>query len=181
MEKDILATQRQEREAAQEADKKAYAKYAPLFSVRGEDKNGNPVFTEDKAALADAQRAIEYTLAQRGLINPTTGQTKNFGGLSDAERDTLMTRMRAVQRLRQTQGNWFWNADKGDSLNLDDFDAVEKGDELHFPKLSKRLNKEIRARKKDFIYGDGPSSVWKYNQTPDTTLLQNLTNPSRSR
>ena len=77
-------------------------------------------------------------------------------------------------------GNFPWNADKADSLNLDDFDAVQNNDgTLSFPKLEARMKgRSIRARQKDFEYTEPYSWIDPF-QTPDNTSLQNLVSRSR--
>ena len=114
-------------------------------------------------------------MAQRGVVNPVNGKPLGFGSLNKAEQDRLFNRYKAVQRLKSTMGNFPWNADRVDSLNLDDFDAVQNKDgTLSFPRLEARMKgRSIRARQKDFEYTE-PSKWYDPFQTPDNSLLQNL-------
>lgn len=119
-------------------------------------------------------------MTQRGVKNPVNGKPMSFGSLNKAEQERLYNRWMAVQRLKSTMGNFPWNADKADSLNLDDFDAVQNNDgTLSFPKLEARMKgRSIRARQKDFEYTEPYSWIDPF-QTPDNTSLQNLVSRSR--
>ena len=171
------------RKATEDMDKdeeQAFKAYAPYFTRRGKDSQGNDVDIEDKDAHAAFVNAARHTVTQRGILNPRNGKPMSFGSLNKAEQERLYNRWMAVQRLKSTMGNFPWNADKADSLNLDDFDAVQNNDgTLSFPKLEARMKgRSIRARQKDFEYTEPYSWIDPF-QTPDNTSLQNLVSRSR--
>ncbi len=171
------------RKATEDMDKdeeQAFKAYAPYFTRRGKDSQGNDVDLEDKDAHAAFVNAARHTVTQRGILNPRNGKPLSFGSLNKAEQERLYNRWMAVQRLKSTMGNFPWNADKADSLNLDDFDAVQNNDgTLSFPKLEARMKgRSIRARQKDFEYTEPYSWIDPF-QTPDNTPLQNLVSRSR--
>ena len=171
------------RKATEDMDKdeeQAFKAYAPYFTRRGKDSQGNDIDIEDKDAHAAFVNAARHTVTQRGILNPRNGKPLSFGSLNKAEQERLYNRWMAVQRLKSTMGNFPWNADKADSLNLDDFDAVQNNDgTLSFPKLEARMKgRSIRARQKDFEYTEPYSWIDPF-QTPDNTSLQNLVSRSR--
>lgn len=174
-EQKILETQRKATEDMDKDEEQAFKAYSPMFTRRGKDGQGNDVDLEDKDAHAAFINAVRHTMAQRGVVHPVNGRPISFGSLNKAEQDRLFNRYNAVQRLKGTMGNFPWNADKVDSLNLDDFDAVQNKDgTLSFPKLEARMKgRSIRARQKDFEYTE-PSKWYDPFQTPDNTLLMNL-------
>ena len=175
-EQKILETQRKATEDMDKDEKQAYDAYLPMFMGKGKDAQGNEIDIEDKAAHAAFINAVRHTMAQRNITNPVAGKPISFGSLPKTEQDRLHQRYKAVQRLKSTMGNFPWNASKVDSLNLDDFDAVQNPDgTLSFPALETRMKgRTIRARQKDFEWADGPSKWYDPFQTPDNSLLQNL-------
>ena len=179
-EQKILEAQRKVTEDMDKDEEQAFKAYAPYFTRRGKDSQGNDVDLEDKDAHAAFVNAARHTVTQRGVKNPVNGKPMSFGSLNKAEQERLYNRWMAVQRLKSTMGNFPWNADKADSLNLDDFDAVQNNDgTLSFPKLEARMKgRSIRARQKDFEYTE-PYSWIDPSQTPDNTSLQNLVSRSR--
>lgn len=179
-EQKILEAQRKVTEDMDKDEEQAFKAYAPYFTHRGKDSQGNDVDLEDKDAHAAFVNAARHTVTQRGVKNPVNGKPMSFGSLNKAEQERLYNRWMAVQRLKSTMGNFPWNADKADSLNLDDFDAVQNNDgTLSFPKLEARMKgRSIRARQKDFEYTEPYSWIDPF-QTPDNTTLQNLVSRSR--
>ena len=179
-EQKILEAQRKVTEDMDKDEEQAFKAYAPYFTRRGKDSQGNDVDLEDKDAHAAFVNAARHTVTQRGVKNPVNGKPMSFGSLNKAEQERLYNRWMAVQRLKSTMGNFPWNADKADSLNLDDFDAVQNNDgTLSFPKLEARMKgRSIRARQKDFEYTEPYSWIDPF-QTPDNTSLQNLVSRSR--
>ena len=179
-EQKIFEAQRKVTEDMDKDEEQAFKAYAPYFTRRGKDSQGNDVDIEDKDAHAAFVNAARHTVTQRGILNPRNGKPLSFGSLNKAEQERLYNRWMAVQRLKSTMGNFPWNADKADSLNLDDFDAVQNNDgTLSFPKLEARMKgRSIRARQKDFEYTEPYSWIDPF-QTPDNTSLQNLVSRSR--
>lgn len=174
-EQKILEMSRKATEDMDKDEEQAFKAYAPMFTTKGKDSQGNDIDVEDKAAHAAFINAVRHTMAQRGIVNPVSGKPMPFGSLNKKEQDRLFNRYMAVQRLKSTMGNAPWNADKVDSLNLDDFDAVQNNDgTLSFPKLEARMKgRSVRARQKDFEYTE-PSKWYDPFQTPDNTTLMNL-------
>lgn len=137
----------------------------------------------DRASKADYMRQAEHTVAQLGrrnpkggFWNPTANEPVGVASLDQTQQDRLINRYKAVQAVKASQKGMLFGGEKADSLDLSDFDGIDGGDHIEFPKLSKKYGRKITVPKRDIDTNEGPRFPLNpgVGRTPNSTHMQSL-------
>jgi hypothetical protein len=186
-----LQTDSQRRAAAQQAtDNRRKAvedadKDRTQWSKSLDDAFVDPADTSkvDRVSKADYMRQAEHTVAQLGrrnpkggFWNPTANEPVGVASLDQTQQDRLINRYKAVQAVKASQKGMLFGGEKADSLDLSDFDGIDGGDHIEFPKLSKKYGRKITVPKRDIDTNDGPRFPLNpgVGRTPNSTHMQSL-------
>jgi hypothetical protein len=143
---------------------------------RKEDDKGNNVPDDDATSdyLAHARHTIAAIGETRpGFFNKDAGRPNGIADLDKSDQEFMLNRYKAMKRITSAQSGWKPGyMDKAKSLNLEDFDGVEDGDYISFPKLPGKP----RIQKKDLAYDEGPVGIFDRagSKTPNDALLRNI-------
>lgn len=176
LEQKQLDNQRAEKEAS-DKDATQYVDSIKHHFVRRGEKGDEPDDVAKGKFLASAQ----HTIAQMGARDKkgwtgADGRPMGVGSIDKTDQDRLLNRYKAIEAVKASMDQSFFGADKADSLDMSDFDGVQKGDEIEFPKLTAKFKRRIAVPKRDINTTEGIRKPWNpgMGRTPNADIMASL-------